>query len=878
MDATLPPELQETSEKENNESKDDSGDVNVTELPQKLTNASSSVSVPKMDHLMNVADDIWRDNVIFTRQCLWMDKDLHKFLWNFLKRRHSKRARVLPLARYCYQDIRESIGNHQTKFILSFVFDTLVKYYEATKIPNDPNNNNNNNINNSNNNSGNSGSNNTNVNITINNNNNTGDKTTDAKKRTILYEWIKYIQDLFLADVESAYQFLYIISHAKSSWLFYLLDCDVVIVRELLVETIITAMKSILELERPLYYVRIEDLTQTLTQKMEDESNLGKNNNNRHFRQMSDENDDAVDDDNDTAVTTNSNAANSNNNSNNGNEEDTGGVGEIEMKREYREPRPQSKLKWFESASVIVMVLDEMCKNMLRAPRYWRTFGEYWLFFKLFAELGSPERQLLLDKYIISDCIRFYTEKRPHKSGLHLLIRTEQDEQDYKNKLTYKQIAYFNSLSLEDKKKEREIRRRIENERLYLHKVAKKFVMFGNKMGNDNVDPHLEHMVEMLKLLICSCAPPTLKNRQYANKNIILKCDSNMADIKYYDHYDDAISFKLYGKCGNVMSTTSLLDESNNMSKYSASTTISSSTTSSSTFGSPGDSKSKKMDDRDEATQQQRSHTETEYYRLPPTTDFSVLNDETKFLEMQHDDRKFLNDASIWKQFIQDNQNPNALAQIMCHLAWMNDSYSKKCCRVFDELCNDSYAPVFPPIFTCIRQFLTLDDYKESSDYISGQSIPSLANMGVDGSLTSEDEESDLLGNSGVSQAYNLHMGMHSDQNSRGAGGFGSNVVSNILKEQSGRGTVKYEMNVFSTLRIHKLMLSLIKLIRDEMRNEEVPEQRKLTEFVDELIQTNVLVSMWFRNNGHLKDVQWFRKYIRERSAWLSLPKGPELP
>merc|ERR1712173_151605 len=39
------------------------------------------------------------------------------------------------------------------------------------------------------------------------------------------------------------------------------------------------------------------------------------------------------------------------------------------------------KVKWFASGSVVVALLDEMCKNILIATNYWRNFNEFWLFF-----------------------------------------------------------------------------------------------------------------------------------------------------------------------------------------------------------------------------------------------------------------------------------------------------------------------------------------------------------------------------------------------------------------------------------------------------------------------------------------------------------------
>ncbi|ETO19324.1 hypothetical protein RFI_17906 [Reticulomyxa filosa] len=73
---------------------------------------------------------------------------------------------------------------------------------------------------------------------------------------------------------------------------------------------------------------------------------------------------------------------------------------------------PNQQLTYYPTHSIVVTVLDEMCKLLLRATHYWKLFDQYWLFFKKFAELGCPEKQLLLDREWITECIRFQQEKK----------------------------------------------------------------------------------------------------------------------------------------------------------------------------------------------------------------------------------------------------------------------------------------------------------------------------------------------------------------------------------------------------------------------------------------------------------------------------------
>lgn len=813
LDTSLPPELAATLDDGNNPTDDvdgeistnanggnDGSDFDLSQLEKELEN-----ELANQHHLTDVAQEIWRDNIIFTRQCLWNDIDLQKFLWQFLHLSHMQFSRLLPLARCYYEDIRENIGNKTTEFLLIFIFDSLVKYHEATKIPQD---------------------NSTNNYTSIMSNAERKRKENEAKQKSIIFKWIKFIKDLFTHDVASAYQFLYLISHKKSYWLMYILECDLQLVRELIVDAIITAMKSILELERPYYYVKIENWPTTAS---DDDDNSGgnmeSNNNNTDV---------------DTVVTTQNT------------ESKTDEAQKIE--RKFEDLKPMSRLKWFESSSVIVTVLDEMCRNMLIAHPFWRNFDEFWLFFKLFAELGSPERQLLLEKYMITECIRFYNqEKRPFRNGLQLLIRTEKDELDHRTPLSEKQKAFFIKLTYEEQKREKDLKRKMENERLYYHKIGHKRVTYayGKKMGNDNVEPGCSHMVEMLKLLVCSCAPPTLlKQRKYANKNLILKCDANMLDIKYSDYTNATKTMKYFGDIDSTINIQSLL--------YGTQSGTGNSTISNSPNGGNGSSRSNSsgLSDNDRASSQ--GHKDSEYYRLPATTDVSVLNENTRFLEMHSDDKKYLIDPNIFKHFIQDGQNPQCVAQILCHLSWMNDRYLKECCKMLVTLVSDTYATSFEPIFVCIREFLKLDDYKEIGDYISGQSLASMAQLGNMDALTSEDEESDVL--SGLTQSYNPGKN----------GGY--------WKDVTGLG-VKYELKVFSSVRIERIMRGLIRIIRDDLRSsEDLQESRKLTEFLDELIQTNKLVAMWFRNNINRDDVAFFREHVRMRYNWLSVAKGPELP
>ena len=125
-------------------------------------------------------------------------------------------------------------------------------------------------------------------------------------------------------------------------------------------------------------------------------------------------------------------------------------------KRDYKVP-------WFQSASVVVHLLDEMCSNILRATNYWRRFSTFWLFFKLFAELGNEEKQLLLDRHMVLECHRFVKQRGPFEHGLKQLVLEE--DTDF-----------------------------MERDHLASHRI--KYIRF--KMGTDNQEPDVSHMVAML--------------------------------------------------------------------------------------------------------------------------------------------------------------------------------------------------------------------------------------------------------------------------------------------------------------------------------------------------------------------------------------------
>ncbi|ETO14271.1 hypothetical protein RFI_23096, partial [Reticulomyxa filosa] len=122
---------------------------------------------------------------------------------------------------------------------------------------------------------------------------------------------------------------------------------------------------------------------------------------------------------------------------------------------------PNQNLVYFQTRSIVVTILDQTCKLLLQATHYWKQFDQYWLFFKNFAELGCPERQLLLERHWVTECIRFQQGK--------------------------KKPDLLSQLITDDK-------------------------MYSPiEMTSDTGEPNYADMLEMIAILVCSSAPPKLK-------------------------------------------------------------------------------------------------------------------------------------------------------------------------------------------------------------------------------------------------------------------------------------------------------------------------------------------------------------------------------
>eukprot|EP01083_Nonionella_stella_P126876 384305_1 len=211
----------------------------------------------------------------------------------------------------------------------------------------------------------------------------------------------------------------------------------------------------------------------------------------------------------------------------------------------------QRHVEWFTSASVIVLLLDEMCRCMLIATAYWRRLSQFWLFFDLFAACGAQEEQLLADRHLIVECYRFYLNKNPFEYGLKQFVFNSEEEE-------------------EEEEKEKE---------------SLKIKYDRRKMGSADSEPDVANMIQMLSRIICS-----------------------------------------------------------------------------------------------------------------------------KTLSMPCADKRLLCDPKIWCKFMEDQQNPQCLAKILCHLCWQNADVSRKTCRALVNYFEEYHDNVYQSAFVICRALLNLDD------------------------------------------------------------------------------------------------------------------------------------------------------------------------
>ena len=190
-------------------------------------------------------------------------------------------------------------------------------------------------------------------------------------------------------------------------------------------------------------------------------------------------------------------------------------------------------------------------------------------------------------------------------------------------------------------------------------------------------------------------------------------------------------------------------------------------------------------------------------------------------------DKRELNHPKMWMKFLEDAQNPPCLSNIICHLAWKNNDYSKKTCKQLVTYLEEYHDNVYQSAFTVLKKFLALDDYREDDI------LPASPN---------EDDDDE----------QNNEHGMNQEEN-------------------------QYEIKIFSHSRIDRFLTPTIKMIRDWYREQKYEQScGKIAQFIDEMAQTNILVSSYFRIKSKDVNIQWFQHFLNEHSYYLNLPKAPE--
>lgn len=203
----------------------------------------------------------------------------------------------------------------------------------------------------------------------------------------------------------------------------------------------------------------------------------------------------------------------------------------------------------------------------------------------------------------------------------------------------------------------------------------------------------------------------------------------------------------------------------------------------------------------------------------------SVASFENKFLVVPSADKRELANPKIWMKFLEDNQNPQCLANIICHLAWRNNDYSKKTCKQLVSYLEEYHDNVYQSAFIVLKKFLGLDDYREDDSLPMNE--PNDDDPIDDGSLNQEETQ--------------------------------------------------YEIKIFAHNRIDRFLTPIIKSIRDWYRDNKYPQScAKIAQFIDEMAQTNILVASYFRIKSQEINIQWFQNFLNGHSYYLTLPRAPE--
>ncbi|ETO12294.1 ubiquitin hydrolase [Reticulomyxa filosa] len=154
-----------------------------TSLPPYIedTDANGELEIPNADdkhHLEEISRRLWLENVEFIRICQWLDDDLLTFVNNFLDLHKQLIYTIAQRSADIFEPLE--ISNKRTKFLLSFLFDTVCRYHQAVIRPKS---------------------------FSIDDIGQSQSSTLDI--------WSQRTQTLFREDLQSAYQFLILLSDSK---------------------------------------------------------------------------------------------------------------------------------------------------------------------------------------------------------------------------------------------------------------------------------------------------------------------------------------------------------------------------------------------------------------------------------------------------------------------------------------------------------------------------------------------------------------------------------------------------------------------------------------------------------------------------------------
>lgn len=111
------------------------------------------------------------------------------------------------------------------------------------------------------------------------------------------------------------------------------------------------------------------------------------------------------------------------------------------------------------NGTLTCQLLDKLCLLILGARQHWRNFKQYFYLLCRFAECGPDERQLMLDRHMVAECVCFQQEQRsPHLSGF-----VNQSEQ-----------------------------------------------LATEAMGTKHTSADFSQLVRLIRILVCSCVPPSM--------------------------------------------------------------------------------------------------------------------------------------------------------------------------------------------------------------------------------------------------------------------------------------------------------------------------------------------------------------------------------